>query len=47
MKNIKDFDRFMCNKAKNKNKKHFCKFCLQCFKCFTSKKVLAGHRKVF
>ena len=28
---IKDFDRFMCNKTKTKNKKYFCKCCLQCF----------------
>ena len=28
---IKDFDRFMFNKTKNRNKKHFCKRCLQCF----------------
>ena len=28
---IKDFNRFMCNKTKNKNKKHFCRYCLQCF----------------
>ena len=28
---IKDCDRFMCNKTKNKNKKNFCKCCLQCF----------------
>ena len=28
---IKEFNRFMCNKTKNKNKKHFCKCCLQCF----------------
>ena len=28
---IKDFNRFMCNKPKNKNKKHFCKYCSQCF----------------
>ena len=28
---IKDFNRFMCNKIKNKNKKCFCKCCLQCF----------------
>ena len=27
---IKYFDRIMCNKTKNKNKKHFCKYCLQC-----------------
>ena len=24
---IKDFNRFMCNKTKNKNKKYFCKCC--------------------
>ena len=28
---IKDFNRFMCNKTKNRNKKYFCKCCLQCF----------------
>ena len=28
---IKDFDRFMFHKTKNKNKKWFCKNCLQCF----------------
>ena len=28
---IKNFNRFMCNKTKNKNKKYFCKCCLQCF----------------
>ena len=28
---IKDFNRFMCNKTKCKNKKHFCKCCPQCF----------------
>ena len=27
----KDFNRFMCNQAKNSNKKYFCKCCLQCF----------------
>ena len=25
---IKDFDRFMFTKTKNRNKKHFCKCCL-------------------
>ena len=25
---IKDFNRFMCNKTKNNNSKHFCKCCL-------------------
>ena len=34
---IKDFDRFMFHKTKNKNKKYFCKSCLQ---CFTSKKFV-------
>ena len=29
---IKDFDRFMFQKTKNKNKKWFCKSCLQCFR---------------
>ena len=39
---IKDFNRFMFHKTKNKNKKDFCKSCLQ---CFTSKNVLAKHKK--
>ena len=39
---IKDFNRFMCNKTKNKNKKYFCKYCLQ---CFSSKKVLIEHKE--
>ena len=34
---IKDFDRFMFLKTKNKNKKYLCKSCLQ---CFSSKNVL-------
>ena len=40
----KDFKtlRFMCNKTKNKNKKHFYKYCLQ---CFSSKRVLAEHKE--
>ena len=37
---IKDFDRFMCNKTKNKSNKYFCKCCLQ---CFSSEKVLIEH----
>ena len=41
---IKDFDRFMCNKTKNKNKKYFCKCCLQ---CFSSEKVLIEHKENF
>ena len=28
---IKDFNRFMIHKTKNKNKEWFCKSCLQCF----------------
>ena len=28
---IKDFDRFIFHKTKNKNKKWFCRRCLQCF----------------
>ena len=39
---IKDFNRFMCNKTKNKNKKYFCKCCLQ---CFSSEKVLIEHQE--
>ena len=40
---IKDFDRFMFHKTKNKNKKYFCKSCLQ---CFSSKNVLTEHKEV-
>ena len=39
---IKDFDRFMFHKTKNKNKKYFCKSCLQ---CFSSKNVLTEQKK--
>ena len=39
---IKDFNRFRCNKTKNKNKKYFCKCCLQ---CFSSEKVLIEHNE--
>ena len=39
---IKDFDRFMFHKTKNKNKKWFCKSCLQ---CFSSKNVLIKHKE--
>ena len=38
---IKDFDRFIFNKTKNKNKKYFCKNCLQCF----SSEVLIEHKE--
>ena len=40
---IKDFDRFMFLKTKNKNKKYFCKSYLQ---CFSSKNVSTEHKKV-
>ena len=40
---IKDFNRFMFYKTKNKNKKYFCKSCLQ---CFSSKNVLTKHKEV-
>ena len=40
---IKDCDRFMFHKTKNKNKKYFCKSCLQ---CFSSKNVLTEHKNV-
>ena len=40
---IKDFNRFMFNKSKNKNKKYFCKYCLQ---CFSIEKVLQEHKNV-
>ena len=39
---IKDFDRFMFHKTKNKNKKWFCKSCLQ---CFSSENVLTKHKE--
>ena len=40
---IKDFDRFMFHKTKNKTEKYFCKSCLQ---CCSSKNVLTEHKKV-
>ena len=39
---IKDFDRFIFHKTKNKNKKWFCKSGLQ---CFSSKSVLIKHKE--
>ena len=39
---IKDFDRFMFHKTKNKNKKWFCKSCLQ---CFSNENVLMKHKE--
>ena len=37
---IKDFNAFMYNETKHKNKKHFCMYCLQ---CFSSERILANH----
>ena len=39
---IKDFNRLMFSKTKNKNKKWFCKSCLQ---CSSDEKVLKEHGK--
>ena len=39
---IKDFDKFMFNKTKHKNKKHFWRYRLQ---CFSSKRVLVEHKE--
>ena len=40
---IKDFNRFMFYKTKNKNKKYFCKSCLQ---CFSGENVLTEHKNI-
>ena len=40
---IKNFDRLMFHKTKNKNKKYFCKSFLQ---FFSSKNVLNNHKEV-
>ena len=40
---IKDFNRFMFHKMKNKNNKHCCKSCLQ---LFSSKYVLTKHKEI-
>ena len=39
---IKDFDRFIFHKTKNKNKKWFCKSCLQ---CFSSENIMIKHKE--
>ena len=39
---IKDFNRLMFNKTKNKNKKYFCRCCLQ---CSSSENVLTDHKE--
>ena len=40
---IKDFDRFMLHKTKNKDRKYFFRSCLQCFR---SKNVLTERKEV-
>ena len=40
---IKDFDKFLFQKTKKKNKKYFCRSCLQ---CFSSKNGLTKHKDV-
>ena len=39
---IKDFDRFIFHKTKNKNEQWFCSSCLQ---CFSSESVLIEHEE--
>ena len=39
---IKDFNTFMYNQTKHKDRKHFCMHCLQ---CFSSEKVLNNHKE--
>ena len=39
---IKDFNRLMFNKTKNKSKKHFCMRCLQ---CFSNENTLVKHKE--
>ena len=39
---VKDFNRFMFSKTKNRNKKDFCKCCLQ---CVSNEQVLIEHRE--
>ena len=41
---IKDFNTFMYNQSKNKERKHFCMYCLQ---CFSSERILAKHTNNF
>ena len=41
--NIKNFNRFMLHRTKNKNKKRFGKSCLQ---CFSNENILIKHREI-
>ena len=40
---IKDFNKFMYNKTKHKERKHFCMHCMQ---CFSSERVLNDHKEI-
>ena len=40
---IKDFNKFMYNQTKHKDKKHFCMYCLQ---NFTTEKTLKNHSEI-
>ena len=40
---IKDFNKFMYNQKKHKERKHFCMYCLQ---CFSSDRVLNNHKDI-
>ena len=40
---IKDFNKFMYNQTKHKERKHFCMHCLQ---CFSSERVLNNHKDI-
>ena len=40
---IKDFNKFMFNQTKHKERKHFCMHCLQ---CFSSERVLINHKEI-
>ena len=40
---IKDFNKFMFNKTKSKNKKYFCKYYLE---CFSSERNLVEHKEI-
>jgi len=39
---IKDFNKFMYNQTKHKERKHFCLYCLQ---CFSSERILMNHKE--
>ena len=40
---IKNFNKFMYNQTKHKDRKHFCRYCLQ---CFSSDRVLNNHKEI-